>query len=119
MTLKLALILSAAWTLLIIVGAVVAISYLATHPIRGISAEERASAVGGGMGMSPRLAMARSGCRWPPSSAGSGGRRDWRSGRRRNGRADDGRGTYASQFSTFNDSKPAKSATFAVTSVSP
>jgi hypothetical protein len=33
MTLKLALILSAAWTLLIIVGAVVAISYLATHPI--------------------------------------------------------------------------------------
>ena len=51
MTLKLALILSAAWTLVIIAGAVLAIWYLSEHPVRGMSAEERASAVGGGMGI--------------------------------------------------------------------
>jgi type II secretory pathway component PulM len=72
MTLKLALILSAAWTLLIIVGAVVAISYLATHPIRGISAEERASAVGGGMGI---VAAIGYGAIWLPLAAKLGRQR--------------------------------------------
>ncbi len=80
MTLKLALILSAAWTLLIVAGAVLAIWYLSEHPVRGMSAEERASAVGGGMGIVAAIGYAAI---WLPLAAKLGQqRREARSGKR-------------------------------------
>ena len=72
MTLKLALILSAAWTLLIVVVSVVILWYVGTHPVGGTSSEERAAMVGSGMGVVACIGYA---ALWLPLAAKVGAKR--------------------------------------------
>ena len=51
MSLKTALVATAAWTLLAIVASVGLISYVVTHPIAGVSAEQRGQMLGSGVGI--------------------------------------------------------------------
>ena len=72
MTLKLALILSGVWTLLIVIVSVIIMSYVGTHPAGGASSEERAAMVGTGMGVVTCIGYA---ALWLPLAAKVGAKR--------------------------------------------
>lgn len=69
MTLKRALIATAIWTVLLIGISAGAIWYVRTHPIRGVSMDDRASQLGGGLGI---LGAIGYGAIWLPFAASVG-----------------------------------------------
>lgn len=72
MTLKLALILSAVWTLIMVVIGVAVLLYIGTQGVGGTSARERGAMVGTGMGVLTSIGYA---ALWLPLAAKVGARR--------------------------------------------
>jgi hypothetical protein len=84
MTLKLALILSAVWTLLIVVVAAVILWYVTTHPVAGASSDQRAAMIGSGLGVVACIGYA---VLWMPLAAKVGARRRAERERKRKGKS--------------------------------
>lgn len=72
MTRRLALILSGVWTAVVLVAAVAVVWYVVTHPVRGMTQDQRAAKVGGGMGVAAGIGY---GIIWIPYAAQVGQRR--------------------------------------------